>query len=99
MTLENKKKRLILGKVVSKKMQKTSTVEVDIVVRNKFLNKTIRHKKKYHVHDPKEESQIGNMIEFYEGIPVSKTKFMHFFRIVDNKKLFTNELDSTEAIG
>ena len=74
-------------------MQKTSTVQVDIVVRDTHLSKTVRYKKKYHVHDPKDEAKVGDLIEFYEGIPVSKTKFMHLSRVVDSSKVFSAELE------
>lgn len=77
-----KKKKLLVGVVVSKKMEKTATVEVSVTKRDVYVGKVIRQKKKYQVHDPLDEAVVGNTVEFYEGKKVSKTKFMYLHKIV-----------------
>jgi small subunit ribosomal protein S17 len=83
---ESKKTRLISGVVISKKMEKTATVQVERVYMNKRVHKIVRVKKKLQVHDPENKTRIGDVVEFYEGKPVSKTKFMYLHRIIANSK-------------
>lgn len=80
----NKNKKIIIGKVISKKMQKTATVEVTRTYSHKLVGKIMKSKKKYHVHDEKEECSVGDMVEIYEGRPISKTKYMYLNQIISN---------------
>ena len=82
MNTENKKKRLFVGKVVSDKMDKTVVVAAERVFRHPVFGKVLTVKKTYKVHDPKEEASIGDTVEFFEGRPMSKTKYMYLARIV-----------------
>lgn len=83
---EPKKARLISAVVVSKKMEKTATVQIERVYMDKRVHKIVRVKKKLQVHDPANETKIGDVIEIYEGKPVSKTKFMYLHRVVAHSK-------------
>mgnify|MGYP003351609923 CR=1 FL=1 len=84
MEIQNKKKRLFVGEVLSDKMDKTVVVSVERVYRHPMFGKVLREKKTYKVHDPKEQAAIGDTVEFYEGRPVSKTKYMYLTRVVKN---------------
>ncbi len=75
-------KRVWRGNVISSKMDKTVVVEVTRTFQHPLLGKTLKVAKNYKVHDPKEEANVGDEIEFVEGRPVSKTKFMYFKRVV-----------------
>ncbi len=82
---ENKQvnpKRLLRGIVVSDKMDKTVVVQVDRTFKHKLLHKVVRRTKKYKVHDPQQEAATGDVVEFFEGRPVSKTKYMYLSRVV-----------------
>lgn len=76
------KKRMILGEVVSDKMEKTVVVLTHITYRHPRFGKTLRKTKKYKVHDEKGLAKAGDLIEFYETRPFSKTKFMALSRVV-----------------
>jgi small subunit ribosomal protein S17 len=76
------KKKLLYGVVVAKKMAKTVTVFIERVFINKLVGKVVKVKKKYHVNDPESVCAVGDKIAFYEGRPVSKTKYMHFHSVV-----------------
>lgn len=78
----SQKKRLYQGVVISKKMEKTATVMIERVYRHELVGKVMKTKKKFHVHDPMNESQVGDTVEFYEGKPVSKMKYMYLHKIV-----------------
>jgi len=81
MTRTNTKK-LLMGTVVSDKMQKTVVVEVERAFRHPFFNKTVRTKRTFKVHDEKSEAKIGDIVSFYECRPISKTKYMCLSAVV-----------------
>ena len=76
------KKRTFMGEVISDKMDKTVVVNMSRSFKHKEFHKTIRTLKKYKVHDESNTAKVGDVIEFYEGRPVSKTKCMYLARIV-----------------
>lgn len=61
------------GKVKSKKMQKTATVEVERVVTHPLYGKRYRRTKVYHVHDEL-GANVGQTVRFIDCKPVSKLK-------------------------
>lgn len=77
-----KNKKTITGHVVSDAMDKTIVVETSRTFKHPSLHKIIRTKKKYKVHDEQEIAQVGDIVECYEGRPVSKTKYMYIARII-----------------
>jgi len=80
---ENKKpNRIVVGKVVSRNMQKTAVVEVGRTYIHPRLKKVVRTSCTYKVHDENEVAQVGNMVEIFEGRPVSKTKYMYLHRVI-----------------
>lgn len=82
-----KKKQVYTGEVVSDKMDKTIVVKTERVFKHPLFHKTIRKAKKYKVHDEKQEARMGDIVEFYEGRPSSKTKYMYLARIVKSNSI------------
>ncbi len=80
--VEPKKVKLFVGEVVSDKMDKTVVVTLTRTIKHPVFGKVIRKSKKYKVHDPLQQAKIGDVVEFFEGRPVSKTKYMYLSRIV-----------------
>lgn len=76
------RQRTLIGQVVSDKMEKTIVVEVERTYVHPRLQKVMRSVKKYKVHDENEVANIGDSVEFYEGRPVSKTKYMYLAKVV-----------------
>ena len=66
--------RLIVGKVVSDKMQKTIVVEVERQVKHPKYGKIVRRRTKLHAHDESQVAKIGNVVRIQESRPLSKTK-------------------------
>ena len=66
-------------------MQNTSSVKVKRTYRHELVDKVMKSEKKYQVHDENEECNVGDIVEIYEGRPVSKTKYMYLFKIVSKK--------------
>lgn len=79
---DNKNKKMYQGTVVSDAMNKTIVVETERTFKHTLLSKVLRSKKKYKVHDEQKQAKIGDIVEFYEGRPLSKTKYMYLARIV-----------------
>lgn len=78
----NKVKRTLVGQVVSDKMDKTVVVEVMRTFQDSRVHKVVRVSKKYKVHDENEIANVGDIVEIYEGRPVSKTKHMYLSQVV-----------------
>jgi len=79
---QKKQKRLYRGIVVSDKMDKTVVVKFERDYTHKLLGKVMRETKKYKIHDDKNVAKMGDVVEFYEGRPVSKSKCMYLARVV-----------------
>ena len=80
---EPKNAKLFIGTVVSDKMDKTVVVAIVRTVKHPVFGKVIRKTKKYKVHDPLQQAGLGDVVEFFEGRPVSKTKYMYLSRVVE----------------
>jgi len=74
--------RILTGKVVSKKMNKTATVEVARTASHPMYKKRINKVKRYQVHD-EVGVNIGDNVQFADSKPYSRTKK---WVIVTNKK-------------
>ena len=62
------------GVVVSDKMDKTVTVQVERLVRHPMYKKYIRQRKKYKVHDANNACKIGDLVAITETRPLSRDK-------------------------
>ncbi len=62
------------GVVVSDKMDRTVTVQVERLVRHPMYKKYIRQRKKYKAHDPANECRTGDLVTITETRPLSRDK-------------------------
>ena len=62
------------GVVVSDKMDKTITVQVERLVRHPMYKKYVRQRKKYAAHDPDNAAHTGDVVTIVETRPLSRTK-------------------------
>jgi len=67
-------KRVLTGRVVSDKMDKTVTVLVERRVMHPLYKKFIRRSKKYAAHDEANLCKEGDLVQIEECPPVSKRK-------------------------
>ncbi len=79
---ERGKKRVLLGTVVSNKMDKSVVVQVERLVQHKVYKKYITSHKKYAAHDEAQLCQIGDVVKITESRPLSKTKRFRVSEIV-----------------
>ena len=75
-------RRRITGVVTSNKMEKTVVVKVARSYMHVRFHKVVRATKTYKVHDESSQARVGDVVEIYEGRPVSKTKYMYLGRVI-----------------
>ena len=66
--------RVLQGKVISDKMDKTVTVLIERKVKYPLYGKVIRRSTKIHAHDEANQYGIGDIVLIEESKPISKTK-------------------------
>lgn len=76
-------RRRLIGRVASNKMDKTVVVEVVRFKRDPMYKKYVRVKKRYKVHDEKNEYRAGDRVEIIEHRPLSKHKRWAVARLID----------------
>ena len=67
-------KKILKGKVISDKNEKTVVVLVERKYQHPFLKKIIKNRKKYQAHDEKNMYKIGDTVQIEESKPFSKYK-------------------------
>ncbi len=78
-------KKILDGIVVSDKGDKSITVLVERKYQHPVLQKVIKSKKKYRVHDEKNEFKSGDKVSIIETKPMSKTKR---FKVLEEKRWY-----------
>ena len=74
------------GLVVSDKMAKTVTVEVEDRVQHPLYGKTIRRTKKVKAHDEANAAGVGDLVTISETRPLSATKRWRIVEILEKAK-------------
>ncbi|MBN1660927.1 MAG: 30S ribosomal protein S17 [Anaerolineae bacterium] len=67
-------KRVLIGRVLSNKMDKTVVVEVERTARHRLYGKVIATRKKYKAHDENNACQVGDRVSMIESRPMSREK-------------------------
>ncbi|BCZ96128.1 30S ribosomal protein S17 [Legionella pneumophila serogroup 1] len=66
--------RIMIGKVVSDKMDKTIVVMIERTVKHPKYGKIMKRRTKLHAHDENQVCRVGNTVKIRESRPLSKTK-------------------------
>lgn len=85
MEVRNLRKERI-GVVSSNKMDKSITVAVKWKEKHPIYGKFVNKTKKFHVHDEKNECNIGDTVRIAETRPLSKTKRWRLVEIIERVK-------------
>ena len=83
---EQKKIRLITGRVISDKMEKSITVLVERKVAHPLYKKYVKRSTKLHAHDEENTCNIGDIVNITPVRPLSKTKSWKLVDIVTRAK-------------
>lgn len=70
------------GRVISKSGNKTVVVLVERRKQHALYKKIVRHFKKYHVHDEKNEAKVGDKVRMMEVRPLSRLKRWRLIEVV-----------------
>jgi small subunit ribosomal protein S17 len=84
---DDKVTRTLTGRVVSDKMDKTVTVQVERKVKHPLYGKVISRSKKYHAHDEKNEYHEGDLVAIEECRPIAKTKAFRVTALIEKSRL------------
>ena len=79
-------RKVIQGVVVSNKMDKTALIRVTRKVKHPIYKKFITKSRKYHVHDERNELEIGDLISAMECRPLSKNKTFRLYKLIEKAK-------------
>lgn len=83
---QEKKVRTVIGQVVSNKMDKTITVNVERLVKHELYKKYIKRSTKFHAHDEENSCNVGDVVEIKQVRPVSKSKSWELVRVVETAR-------------
>ncbi|MBI5701852.1 30S ribosomal protein S17 [Candidatus Saganbacteria bacterium] len=97
--MEKGTRRVKEGVVLSRKMDKTSVVQVERVFAHPKYKKTIKVMKKFLVHDENNEANVGDLVQIIETRPISKRKFHRILKIVGKVKLRLKDLPKKSSSG
>lgn len=76
-------KRMLVGRVVSDKADKTIVVLCQTRLQHPLYKKYIQRKKKFMAHDPENNCQLGDKVQIIENRPISKRKKWALHKILE----------------
>lgn len=76
-------KRILSGKVVSDKNEKTIVVRAELLIKDPLYKKFIRRRKKFMAHDPQNDCKNGDKVQIIEHRPLSAKKRWHLHKILE----------------
>ncbi|MGB5425603.1 MAG: 30S ribosomal protein S17 [Gammaproteobacteria bacterium] len=74
--------RVVTGKVISDKMDKSATVMIERKVKHPVYGKYIRRSTKLHIHDAENLCKEGDTVVIEQCRPISKTKSWRLVEVV-----------------
>ena len=86
MSEQRNNRKVVVGKVVSDKMQKTIVVAVEDSVKHPIYNKVMKRTVKLKAHDENNECGIGDRVRVMETRPLSKDKRWRLVEIIEKAK-------------
>jgi small subunit ribosomal protein S17 len=89
----NSKARILSGKVISSKMEKTFTISIERLVKHSLYGKYIKKTTKLHVHDEDNLAQEGDVVSIQETRPYSKTKSWILLKVDRSTSVQLNDKD------
>jgi small subunit ribosomal protein S17 len=67
-------KKVLVGRVLSNRMQKTVVVQVERQKRHRLYGKVMTVRTKFKAHDEDNRCQIGDLVQIVESRPLSREK-------------------------
>lgn len=79
-------KKVRAGVVVRPAKDKTAMISVDRTEIHPMYKRVVRSRRKYMIHDEKNECALGDLVEIMETRPLSKCKRWRLMRIIEKAK-------------
>lgn len=76
-------RKVLTGKVVSNKMEKTVVVAVESRVKHPIYQRIIRRTRKFKAHDAENSCRMGDRVKLMETRPLSKEKRWRVIEILE----------------
>lgn len=83
---ERNQRKVRQGYVISDKMDKTVTVQLEDRVKHALYGKVVTKTRKVKAHDENNECGIGDLVRIMETRPLSKTKRWRIAEIIEKAK-------------
>ena len=83
MSEERNARKVYQGRVVSDKMDKTITVQIDTYKTHPVYGKRVKYSKKYKAHDENNAAKMGDIVTIMETRHLSATKRFRLLDIVE----------------
>jgi len=77
-------RKVLVGRVLSNRMDKTVVVQVERQIRHRVYGKVITSRRKYKAHDADNACQIGDVVQILESRPLSREKRWVVAEIVEH---------------
>ena len=82
----HERRKLVVGEVVSNRMNKTIVVEVVRKRTHPLYGRVISKGKKFYAHDEKNEAHVGDVVRLEETRPLSKLKRWRLMEVVERSR-------------
>ena len=77
------RKKELVGRVISDKMDKTVVVAVGSLARHRLYLRTMRSTKKYMAHDEQNACRVGDLVRIQESKPLSRHKSWRVITVLE----------------
>lgn len=78
--------RAVTGRVVSDKMHKTITVQVERRLQHRVYGKYLTRRTKLHAHDENNDGKLGDLVMIEPSRPLSRTKTWRLVKVVERSR-------------
>ena len=89
---QRNRRRVLQGVVTSDAMNKTITIQVERLQKHPKYHKYIKRHTKYHVHDEKNDANIGDHVEIAECRPMSKLKRWRLIKVLNRAAIASGDI-------
>lgn len=83
MSEERNARKVLIGKVVSDKMDKTIVIAVETYKKHNLYHKRIKSTNKFKAHDEENVAKIGDTVKVMETRPLSKDKRWRLVEVIE----------------
>jgi small subunit ribosomal protein S17 len=85
-SVERNDRKMIIGKVISNKMEKSIVVAVERKLKHPKYGKFLKKTATFMAHDEKNESGVNDIVKLMETRPMSKNKRWRLVEVIEKAK-------------